>query len=164
MGFKLVVVSNRPIVEITNPDEVAYEFLRDIGYLQKEKTFAEGRKSPAFRLFVDCFLRHPEKAWTVEELESHLGFSRPTLYRHLNKLKELDILEAVPVELGEENGAMKKGYRLKYGDLKKAWSFVEAHVDMAMENYRKTVNHLWALFEKERLTGEKKENAEDDAV
>ena len=37
---------------------------------------------------------------------------------------------------------VKKGYKLRYSNLSKAWTFVEAHVSVAMENYRKTVDHL----------------------
>ena len=32
---------------------------------------------------------------------------------------------------------MRKGFRIRYGDLVKAWSFTEANVNLAMENYKK---------------------------
>ena len=35
-------------------------------------------------------------------------------------------------------------------DLNKAWSFTEANVNMAMENYRKTVAHFQSVIEKEK--------------
>ncbi len=41
----------------------------------------------------------------------------------------------------------RKGYRIRYGNLAKAWNFVEAHVQVAMEHYRETVDHLQKLSE-----------------
>ncbi len=80
----------------------------------------------------------------MEELAAYLGTTKPTIYRHLNKLKAIDILEEVEVE---RDGGTKRGYRIRYGDLRKAWSFTEANVEMAMENYRQTVDHLQKLIE-----------------
>ena len=37
---------------------------------------------------------------------------------------------------------------MRYGNLSKAWNFTEAHVQVAMENYRKTVDHLQELAAK----------------
>ena len=55
----------------------------------------------------------------------------------------MDLLEAMDVEF---DGQMRKGYRIRFGDLSKAWSFTEANVTMAMENYRKTVVHFQELM------------------
>jgi len=44
----------------------------------------------------------------------------------------------------------KKAYRIRYGNLQKAWNFVEAHLKVAIENYGKTVEHLQNLIEKQR--------------
>jgi predicted transcriptional regulator len=82
----------------------------------------------------------------VDELAAHLDTTKPTIYRHLNKLKAIDILEEVEAE---RDGVMKKGYRIRYGDLRKAWSFTEANVEMAMQNYRLTVEHFQKLIEEE---------------
>jgi hypothetical protein len=43
----------------------------------------------------------------------------------------------------------RKGYRIRYGNITKSWNFVEAHVKVAMEGYRKTVDHLNDLVAKE---------------
>ena len=92
-------------------------------------------------------MRNMNKAWTVEELAALLDTTKPTIYRHINKLKSLDLLESMDVEF---EGQMRKGYRIRYGDLNKAWSFTEANVNMAMENYRKTVAHFQSVIEKEK--------------
>ena len=47
-------------------------------------------------------------------------------------------------------GQKKKAYRLRYGNLSKAWNFVDAHLEVAIDNYRKTVDHLQNLMEKQR--------------
>lgn len=135
---------------VTDVDVVAETFLVQIGYLPKgydPKTGAVTvRDSVPYRLFMDHFMAFPSKAWTVEELAAILGTTKPTVYRHINKLKAMDILEAMDVEF---DGQMRKGYRIRFGDLVKAWSFAETNVSMAMENYRKTVIHFQELMSRE---------------
>jgi len=152
--FELNVVSNTPLGAMTDIDGVAETFLVQIGYIPKgydPKTDASGvRDSVPYRLFMDFFMRNMSKAWTVDELAALMRTTKPTIYRHINKLKSMDILESMDVEF---DGQMRKGYRIRYGDLRKAWSFTEANVNMAMENYRRTVAHFQTLVDKERENG-----------
>lgn len=152
MGFEITVVSNTPLTPIDDMDEVTLMFLTQIGYLPKGYDPKTGTtdvlKSVPYRLFAECFLSHPEKGWLVEDLATVLKTTKPTIYRHLNKLKEMDILEELHVEV--EGGHRKKAYRIRYGNLSKAWNFVEAHLEVAVENYRITVEHLQNLMEKKR--------------
>ena len=149
--FELQVVSNTPQNGVNEVDIVAETFLTQIGYLPKGYDPKTGtsdiRQSVPYRLFMDFFMRNMSKAWTVEELAALLGTTKPTVYRHINKLKSMDILESVDVDFDGQN---RKGYRVRYGDLSKAWNFTEANVSMAMENYRKTVVHFQTLIRQER--------------
>ena len=149
--FELQVTSNTPLSSVDDVDVVAETFLIQIGYIPKgydPKTSATGvRDSVPYRMFMDYFMRNMSKAWTVEELAALLDTTKPTIYRHINKLKSLDILESMDVEF---EGQVRKGYRIRYGDLTKAWSFTEANVNMAIENYRKTVAHFQSLIDKEK--------------
>ena len=149
--FELQVTSNTPLSSVDDVDVIAETFLIQIGYIPKgydPKTSAVSlRDSVPYRLFMDYLMRNMNKAWTVEELAALLDTTKPTIYRHINKLKSLDILESMDVEF---DGQMRKGYRIRYGDLNKAWSFTEANVNMAMENYRKTVAHFQSVIEKEK--------------
>ena len=149
--FELQVVSNTPQNGVGEVDIVAETFLTQIGYLPKGYDPKTGtsdiRQSVPYRLFMDFFMRNMSKAWTVEELAALLGTTKPTVYRHINKLKSMDILESVDVLFDGQN---RKGYRIRYGDLSKAWNFTEANVSMAMENYRKTVVHFQTLVKQER--------------
>ena len=153
MTFEITVVSNTPLTPIEDMDEVVLTFLTQIGYLPKGYDPKTGttdvRKSVPYRLFTECFLGHPEKGWLVEELATELKTTKPTIYRHINKLKDLDILEDIHVER-EGPGQSKKAFRIRYSNLSKAWNFVEAHLEVATENYRKTVDHLQRLAEKRR--------------
>ncbi|NYT12417.1 MAG: helix-turn-helix transcriptional regulator [Methanomassiliicoccales archaeon] len=148
--FELSVISNTPLTPLTNIDDVALQFLRQIGYLPKgydPKTEARTvQESVPYRLFMDCFMRNIKRVWLVDEMAIYLETTRPTIYRHLNKLKGMDVIEESETE---RDGQMKKGYRIRYGDLRKAWSFTEANVEMAMESYRKTIDHFQELAEKE---------------
>jgi predicted transcriptional regulator len=148
MGFEMRVVSNVPLIGEDDLETVTKKFLEQIGYLSK----GSDPEIP-YRLFVDFFLKYPNKAWMVDEIANTLKTSRPTVYRHLNKLKGLDILEETQV-VDEQTGQSKKAYKLRYGDLEKAWNFVEAHLKVAIENYSKTVEHIQNLLNKQRRGGE----------
>ncbi|MCL2510077.1 MAG: helix-turn-helix domain-containing protein [Methanomassiliicoccaceae archaeon] len=144
--FELQVVSNTPMNAVTDKNIVAETFLVQIGYIPKgydpKTPAANVRDSVPYRLFMDFFMKNTSKAWAVEELAALLETTKPTIYRHINKLKSMDLLESLDVQF---DGAVRKGYRIRYGDLSKAWSFTEANVNMAMENYRRTVSHFQSL-------------------
>jgi len=150
MSFELNVVTNTPLTPLSDIDEVAIIFLNQIGYFPKgydpKTDVTDIRDSVPYRLFVECFLGRMDKAWVVEDLATALGVTKATVYRHINKLKGFDLLEELGVEDAE--GSPRKGYRIRYGNFSKAWNFTEAHVQVAMENYRKTVDHLNELATK----------------
>jgi predicted transcriptional regulator len=144
MGFEMQIVSNTPLIGENDLEIVAKTFFEQIGYLSK----GADPEIP-YTLFADFFLKHPTKAWYVDEISAKLKTSKPTVYRHLNKLKGFDILEEIQV-FDENTKQNKKAYRLRYGNIQKAWNFVEAHLKVAIENYGKTVEHLNNLIEKQR--------------
>jgi DNA-binding transcriptional ArsR family regulator len=147
MGFELSVKSNTPLTGETDKDIISRLFLEYIGYITKgsEPTIPQS-------LFMDCFMSQPDKPWLAEEMAVKLDTSMPTVYRHLNKLKSMDILEEVKIE-DPNTKQIKKGYKLRYSNLSKAWTFVEAHVSAAMENYRKTVDHLQNVVDQDKKAG-----------
>lgn len=150
MPFELNVVSNTPLTPLSAIDEVAILFLNQIGYFSKgydpKTKVTDIRDSVPYRLMVDFFLDRMDKAWIVEDVAVALGTTKATVYRHINKLKGFDILEEMNVE--DTEGNPRKGYRIRYGNLSKAWNITEANVQVAMENYRKTVDHLQELATK----------------
>jgi len=147
MSFELNVASNTPLTPLSDIDEVAILFLNHIGYFPKgydpKTDVTDIRDSVPYRLMVNFFLERMDKAWVVEDIATALGTTKATVYRHINKLKGFDILEEMNTEDAEGNP--RKGYRIRYGNLSKAWNFTEANVQVAMENYRKTVDHLQEL-------------------
>ena len=144
MAFEMQVVSNTPLIGEEDLDGAAKKFFEQIGYISKGTD-----PNIPYKIFAEFFLKHPTKAWFVDEIAAELKTSRPTVYRHLNKLKGFDILEEIRVfdEAAQQN---KKAYRMRYGNFQKAWNFVEAHLKVAIENYSKTVEHLQKLIEKQR--------------
>ncbi len=144
MSFQIQVSSNTPLIGENDPDVVAKKFFEQIGYISKGSD-----PTIPYKIFAEFFLKHPTKAWIVDEIATELKTSRPTIYRHLNKLKGFDILEEVQV-LDEVTKQNKKAYRIRYGNIQKAWNFVEAHLKVAIENYGKTVEHLQKLIESQR--------------
>jgi hypothetical protein len=134
---------------LSNVDEVLQEFLRMVGYLPEgeDRRAGEGPVAEwlAYRLVRECLLRDPARPWYAEELVAVLKTSKPTVYRHINKLKSLDVLEEVS---GAADGKGRKGYRLRYGNLARAWDFTEANAQNALRRYRATVDHLQSLLER----------------
>ena len=149
MTFELTLRYTTPLTPIADVDEVLQEFLRMTGYLPEgeDRRAGEGpvAQSLAYRLVRDCLLRDPARPWYAEELVAVLRTSKPTVYRHINKLKSLDLLEEVG---GAADGKGRKGYRLRYGNLARAWDFTEANAQNALRRYRETVDHLQSLLEK----------------
>ena len=149
----MLVESHTPLTPVTDFDRAAVQFLHQIGYLSKGRgpgySSTDVDKSIPYRLFVHCFMGHPNRGWFAGELAAELNTTKPTVYRHLNKLKSLDLLEETLVE-DKGTARFKKAYRIRYGDLSKAWHFVEANFEVAMANYRESVDHLQSLSLKER--------------
>lgn len=144
MSFEMQIVSNTPLIGEEDPELVAKIFFEQIGYISKGAD-----PTIPYKIFADFFINNPSKPWFVEEISNKLKTSKPTIYRHLNKLKGFDILEEVQIfdEISKQN---KKAYRLRYGNLEKAWNFVEAHIKVAVENYGKTVEHLQKLIDNKK--------------
>jgi len=154
MPFELSLRYTTPLTPISDLNEVLREFLRMIGYLPEGED-GRGSEGPiaqslALRLVRECLLADPGRAWYAEELSAVLRTSKPTVYRHLNKLKALDLLEEVA---GTLDGKGRKGYRLRYGNLARAWDFTEANAQNALRRYRETVNHLQGLIEQRPAEG-----------
>ena len=144
--FKITVATTQARSLDNDLDRNIAYFLSDIGYIPRVSPSTDLqtiRESAYFRLFRDCLLLHSERSWTGDELMAYLKTSRTTLYRHLNKLKSLDILEET------QDGKVKR-YRLRSGDLMKAWNWVEVNTKLALDSYRKTVEQI------SRLIGEQK--------
>ncbi len=141
MPFEIRVVYEMPLEAEMDLDVAVKKFLRQIGYLAQDREETIG-----FRIFREFFLERPERVWSADEIAVSLGTSKPTVYRYIRKLRNMELIE--DGEREDESGK-KRGYRMKYGDFIRAWSMVEANVKVAMENYKRSVEHI-ARLAKER--------------
>ena len=112
--------------------------LIDRGYAPQTDAATNVEDGIAYKLMRDHFFKQPERIWQIDELISSLNTTKPTIYRYIHKMDALDLLERVKTP--------KLGYRIRYGDLSRAWGFTELHVKLAMENYRKTIDHITQLM------------------
>ena len=135
MSFEIRVVGEMPLEAETDYDEALHRFLEQIGYIERASTDNIG-----YMIFRQCFMERPERVWTAEEIASVVGTSKPTVYRYIRKLKSMGLIEEGIQKRDPEPS--RKGYMLRYGDLVRAWSFVESHVRVSMENYRRSVEHI----------------------
>lgn len=142
MPFEMTLKYTTPLTAVPTLDEALREFLKLVGYLREGEQDSE---SIAYRLVRDCFMGNPGRTWTIDELVAVLKTTKPTLYRHLNRLKALDIVE--DVSLNEKEAKARKGYRLRYGNIARAWDFAEANAENAMKRYREGVDHIQKLLE-----------------
>lgn len=153
MKFRLTVVENTPLTPLKDMDTVLIEFLSMIEYLPKgyrpRNAAVTTKDSIPYRLFKEHFLLRTDRTWTVDELATSLGTSRVTIYRHVKKLIALGLVERKERRVEEENGSVTlTAYRLRHGDLLKAWLGVEENINNAVGNYRVTVEHIRALSSK----------------
>jgi biotin operon repressor len=140
--FKITIISSPTRVVSDDLDRNIAYFLSDIGYIPRlspDTDMSSITASAYFRLFKECFLINSDRRWSGDELMSYLKTSRTTLYRHLNKLKSLDILEET------QEGKTKK-YRIRSGDLLKAWGWVEVNLKIALEGYKKNAERIAYLL------------------
>jgi len=150
----------------------AVDYLSDMGTLDQKKA----RATIPYKLLMDCLLRRPEMGWTMDELSSHLETTKPTVYRYLRKLGRLGVLEKSVPEVPDEGPAVrtaeerpsktkgqserpaaepaafgkappKRHFRIRRGNLSKAWNATEWYAKAAVKSYRRTVEHL-ASFSK----------------
>ncbi len=144
MAFEIMLRSHIP-VNSDNLEDILEQFLLDIGYLSGRKGEENISDSIPFRLWTECFLKDPEKPRTVDELAAILDASKPTIYRHLNKLKNMDLLESEEVVEYDDGEVIKKGYRLRHGDFNTAWHVTEANIESTKKRYRETVDKIVQL-------------------
>ena len=142
MTFEMRLTQEIALGAVTDLDGALRDFLGRIGYLRGEEDTEE---SVAYRLAKDCFIVGSGWTWSVDEMLVFLSTSRPTLYRHLNRLKSLNLIEEV--SLGPERGNARKGYRLRYGNLSKAWDFAEADAAITLNAYRENIDHIQKLVD-----------------
>lgn len=144
MDFKIQVSEHKP--KISNSlEEILEDFLLDIGYLSGRKSEDEVQDSVPFKLWTDCFLEKPEKFRTIDELAVMLDTTKPTVYRHLNKMKALNLLEEKELTIEDDGEVTKKGYRLNQGNLLKAWHITELTIESNLKRYRETVERINSL-------------------
>ena len=146
-NFALRVKSSRIKVQ-GDMDDFLPQFLLDLDYLADQGPGEEDpHNSVAYRMFRECFLDRPDRFWDVDELRTKLDTTRPTIYRHLNRLEAMGLMERKQVG---DTIPPKRAHRLRYGSLSRAWSFVEEYAKVAMQGYRLTVDHLDALVHRDR--------------
>jgi AraC-like DNA-binding protein len=134
----------------------AIDYLSDSGQPDTKRA----RSGVPFRLLTECLLRRPDQGWTIDELSGRLGTTKPTVYRYIHKLGRLGVLEkSVPDAAAEsaagegalasagapERASLKRRYRIRRGNLSKAWNATEWYARAVMKNYRRTVDCLSAF-------------------
>jgi len=147
--FRLEVSERTAVAADADATARLVDAMEAMGYLTpwsgpRDGTSIEGNL--AFRLLKECLMDRPDRSWTMRELMAVLETSKPTLYRHLKKLEALDLMER---GLRGESPRSSKAFRIRYGDLSKAWNFTEEHARQSLRAYRETVEHLEGLLEGE---------------
>ena len=92
-----------------------------------------------FRIVDGCFLQRPDRAWTAEEVAAWAETTRPTAYRHINKLLSLGMLARCRAADG---GPPASAFYLRGGSLATAWQAIETRVELVLDSYRRVVGEL----------------------
>jgi len=96
-------------------------------------------ESMPYKIIDECFLQRPDRAWTAEEVAAWIETTRPTAYRHLNKLISLGIIERCRAADG---GPPTSAFHLRKGSLKKGWQKIETEIELILEQYKKTIKQI----------------------
>ena len=96
-------------------------------------------ESLPFRILDNCFLQRPERAWSAEEVAAWARTTRPTAYRHINRLLALGMLARCRAADG---GPPASAFYLRGGSLTAAWQAIETRVELVLDSYRRAVGEL----------------------
>ena len=96
-------------------------------------------ESLPFRILDACFLQRPERAWSAEEVAACARTTRPTAYRHVNRLLSLGMLARCRAADG---GSPASAFHLRGGSLTAAWQAIETRVELVLDSYRRAVGVL----------------------
>ena len=96
-------------------------------------------ESMPYKIIDECFLQRPDRAWTAEEVAAWIETTRPTAYRHLNKLISLGLIERCRAADG---GPPTSAFHLRKGSLKKGWQKIETEIEIILEQYKKTIKQI----------------------
>ena len=128
--------------EIKKDNERSYEtdlsaLGRGIGLLSNHHyPYSE---SMPYKILDECFFQRPDRAWTAEEIAAWIETTRPTAYRHLNRLISLGLIERCRAADG---GPPTSAFHLRLGSLKKGWQKIETQIEIILDSYKKTITKL----------------------
>ena len=128
--------------EINRNEEQSYEtdlsaIGRGIGLLSNHHyPYSE---SMPYKILDECFFQRPDRAWTAEEIAAWIETTKPTAYRHLNRLISLGLIERCRASDG---GPPTSAFHLRFGSLKKGWQKIETQTELILDKYKKTIIKL----------------------
>ena len=96
-------------------------------------------ESMPYKILDECFFQRPDRAWTAEEIAAWIETTKPTAYRHLNRLISLGLIERCRASDG---GPPTSAFHLRFGSLKKGWQKIETQTELILDKYKKTIMKL----------------------
>ena len=128
--------------EVRREEDSTYE--TDLGILGRGIGLLSNHHSPynesmPYKIIDECFLQRPDRAWTAEEVAAWIETTRPTAYRHLNKLISLGLIERCRAADG---GPPTSAFHLIKGSLKKGWQKIETEIELILGQYKKIIKQI----------------------
>ena len=128
--------------EVKREEEATYE--SDLGNLGRGIGLLSNHHYPynesmPYKIIDECFLQRPDRAWTAEEVAAWIETTRPTAYRHLNKLISLGLIERCRAADG---GPPTSAFHLRKGSLKKGWQKIETEIEIILDQYKKIIKQI----------------------
>jgi predicted transcriptional regulator len=144
-----IIIKDTPVEKSNNIDDMLLDFLYMIGMISKYDKINKNKNTIPFKLFRDHFLVLPNKIWQVSDLAQSMHTSKPTIYRYINKLKEMDIIQEEIIETTQElkKGAKRKGYKIRFGNLYQAWGLVDARLKIILKNYEEITKYIQNIID-----------------
>ena len=85
-----------------------------------------------YKIIDECFLQRPDRAWTAEEVAAWIETTRPTAYRHLNKLISLGLSKDAELLMADLQQVHFTCVRIS----KKGWQKIETEIELILEQYK----------------------------
>ena len=98
MSFTIRIDRGMPDIDRMDTGELVRYIFRSLGYLGDGRV----RTDAGTDLLCTCFLSDQKRPWTIDEMCNRTQLTRPTMYKYLNRLLDMELVEQVSLENGPE--------------------------------------------------------------
>ncbi len=163
--MKIVLREKEPGIN-ADSEEIAKAIMARIGLEPRKKGSTENMHKPLLELYERTKRANREKKpehaiMTVEEMGSHAGITRQTMYDYIKRWKHLDLIRK---ESYIKDGKVIIGYRLNGPTLESAFEKSQQRVRNNLETTMKLIKELQRTIKNEKISKSATKESGDSAA